>query len=166
MAAHNLLSKCDRALAAYLIAEGAGTSADVYPAKRSLDKVLPDTLCHCDSASELAPYSGTYLVRASINVRSQAAILADDDADDPDQPREDADTRVAATFDAFHKFAENSSGDQLGAAITAAAAAAGVTGLTIQDVEVKGLAAGFEEKGSTWIDTLTLELIACPNDGV
>ncbi len=157
MSNHNLLSKCDRALVAYLIDQGAGTSADVYPAKRSSDKVLPDTLCHCDSATELAPYSGTYTVSASINVRSQAASTDDD----PEQPREDADARVAATFDAFHR-AIDTSGSQLGELVTAAAAAAGVAELTIFNVSVKHINAGFEEKGSTWIDTLNLELIACP----
>ncbi len=160
MSYHSLLSKCDRALAAYLIAQGAGTAANVYPAKRSADKAMPDTVCHCDSATELAPYSGTYVVSASVSVRSNASIT--DEGEDPDQPREDAEARVSSTFDAFHK-ATDTSGSGLGESITAAAAAADVTDLTIFNVSVKHINAGFEEKGSAWMDTITLELLACPS---
>ncbi len=161
MSNHNLLSKCDRALVAYLIDQGAGTPEGVYPAKRSADKTLPDTVCHCDNAIETAPYSGTYTVTATINVRSQAAITIE--GDDQDQPRDYSDARVAATFDAFHK-STDTSGVGLGELITAAGAAAGVADLTILDVSVKHINAGFAEKGSTWIDTLALELIACPSE--
>lgn len=161
MAAHNLLSKCDRALAAYIISQGAGTADDTYPAKRSEDKALPDTLCHCDSAAELAAYSGTYSVSASVNVRTQAAITSP--SEDPDQPREDAEERVSATFDLFH-LNTDSAGDKLAEAITLAASAAGVSDLTILNVSVKNISAGFEEKGSAWIDTLNLELTACPGN--
>src|SRR5207244_9615413 len=118
----NIPSTCDRALVAYLISRGAGTSLHVYPVKRSLDKTLPDTICHCDTAKEDPPYSGNYLVTGTINVRSQAAI--DDPGNDPDQPLNDADLRVAASFDAFH-VELNSAGDTLGDLITAAAASSG-----------------------------------------
>jgi hypothetical protein len=46
--------------------------------------------------------------------------------------------------------------------VTAAAAGAGVSDLTIFNVSVRHINAGFEEKGSTWIDTINLELLACP----
>ena len=164
---HNLLSKCDRALVAYIVAQAAGTGGDTFPAKQSGARGLPCTICYSDKAVEAAPYSGTYIVTASINVRTEAP--ADAGETEAQKPL-DSDARVAATFDLFHKD-EDTSGNSLADDITAAARALAaqdpahygdLNDLTIQDVILKGIEAGFDQGGVAWTDTLNLELLACP----
>ena len=164
---HNLLSKCDRALMAYIIAGGSGTSADTYPAKRSQDRDLPCTICYSESCVELAHYSATYSVKASIIVRSNAPT---ESGWDPSQPKLDSDARVAQTFDLFHTDLD-SSGDKLADDITAAARALATTdpdrhgdlaNFTLQNIKIAGIEANFEEGSIVWNDTLNLVMVACP----
>jgi hypothetical protein len=166
---HNLLSKCDRALVAYIVAQGAGTINDTVPAKRSQDRPLPCTVAYSERAVEVAPYSGTYLVSASIIVRSEAPA---DAGEDPEAKPVDSDDRVSAIFDLFH-IGIDSSGERLADAITAAARALAadqpdrygdLADLTIMDVVIKGIEASFEEGTTAWTDTLNLELVAAPSN--
>jgi hypothetical protein len=114
---HNLLSKCDRALLAHIIAGGAGTLEDTYPAKLSQDRALPCTICYSESGSEVAPYSSTYLVKAAVIIRSPAPV---ESGMGPSNAKLDSENRVAATFDLFHLHVD-SSGDKLADDITAVA---------------------------------------------
>jgi len=168
MAAHNILSKVDRALRAYLLTvPDAGTDGDIHPAKRSLDKTLPCTVCFSQRAAPASLYSGVWLVEASVMVKTVAAI---DQDEAEDTPKSDSELRVGATFDAFfvsEQAAGDGAGDKLAALITAAARATGDPDLatfTVQNVEVKGPEAGFEPKGSVWVDTLDLEILCCSAD--
>jgi hypothetical protein len=156
----NVLSKCDQALAAWIISNGAGTVADVLPAKKSVDKILPVTICKSHTARPLeeSPYSGNRLVQAAIMVRS-IGIYEEDADNEADAPRLDSDARVSATFDCFN-LGEGQSGSDLGAAITAAC---GVADFTVQSVRVVSESAGFEGKGDAWCDILELELLVCPS---
>jgi len=166
---HNLLSKCDRALAAYLLSKGAGTSDDVLPAKNSAERPLPATVCFSSKGAEAAPYSGTYLIESSIMVRTGGAVELNAGASDARRASEE---RVAKTFDAFHTNLD-SSGDKLADDITAAARALAIANptdhgdladFTVQNVMIKGVDAGFEDGTVVWIDTLDLQLVACPSD--
>lgn len=162
---HNLLSKVDRALVAYIVQYGAGTPDDVFPLKASGDKVVPGTTCISERGLETEPYSGTYTIHSSVEVRTQAAL---DVGQDAQQVRDLSERRVALTFDAFHSNV-NSAGDQLGADITAVGRAtnqADLQDLTILNVSVRSVEAGFDEHydGSVWVDRINLEIIACPSN--
>jgi hypothetical protein len=161
MGYHNLLSKCDRALVAYLVSAGAGTAADVFRAKRSEDLPNPPfTVCFSESAMETHPYSGIYSVKASIDVHTNAAPDVDADTE---QMALDCDDRVAATFDAMHD-QYSQAGDRLADLITAAALAAGITDFFVQDVKIAppGVEQGIVDKTGEWLNTIHLEITCCP----
>jgi hypothetical protein len=161
MAYHNLLSKVDQALVAYLISAGAGTADDVFTHKRAGDLPNPPfTTCFADSGREEVPKSGVYKVKASVDVHTNCAPDKDEDTD---QMKLDSDARVAATFDALHDLYEQC-GDQLADLITAAARAAGVENFTVQDVAVAEISQGRADKDGEWIDSLDLELTCNPKD--
>jgi hypothetical protein len=162
---HNVLSKLDRALVAYIIAQSAGVAADTVPGKLSLDKPLPLTVCSSEQASELpeAPYSAVFKVDSAIIEKSEAAIDAGAADSAPKGATED---RVAKTFDCFYTDVD-SAGDKLAADITAAARAtadADLADFTVINVSVKNVQAGFDEEGSAWMDTMNLEVICCPKN--
>jgi hypothetical protein len=161
VAAHNVLADCDRALAAYLISAGAGTSADVFPAKHSEDKPLPCTICFSSRAKMQSPYLGNYIVSAAIMVKTDPNV---DVNQDPDEPPGISDERVADTFDAFFVGQNVQDSSALADAITAAARAAGALTFTVQSVGIAGVEAGFDQKGNAWIDTLDLEILCCPGN--
>jgi hypothetical protein len=172
---HNLLSKCDRAIAAYIISLGAGTAADVLPAKLSRTKSLPCTIVWSENGTELVPYSGDYQVKTTVMVKCKAAVDVGREADSARVASED---RVAKTFDAFHTNIStsgnpNNSGVNLADAITTAgrllAAEDSVNhgdmvDFTVLDVLIKGPEASFEEDGAAWVDSMNLELIVCPGN--
>lgn len=165
---HNLLSKCDRALVAYIVAQKAGSLQDTVPAKWSLDRALPLTVCYSDRAVEAAPYSGTYVVTAAIMVRSPMAVeLQAEDAD----ALLASDARVQRTFNAFHTNID-SAGDKLADAITSAARKlasensryADLGDFTALDVSIKSIEGSVEEGTTVWVDTLNLEVVCCPSN--
>src|SRR5690242_7472231 len=156
MGANNLLDKCDRALVTFLISEGAGTAADVFPAKHSGEKPMPCTICQCRPArTHGSPFSGTYEVNAAVRIRS-TGIFEEPVDNESGVPSERSGDRVAATNAAFEKYLNTESGKDLAAAITSVAPA----GLTIDDVIPDELDAGFNEKGDAWTDVVFFRLIA------
>jgi hypothetical protein len=166
---HNILSKCDRALVAYLIAQGAGTEGDIFPAKNSAGKEAPCTICWSERFEEEGAYSGTFCVHASVMVRTQAAV---DYGEEANAPKLTSEARVRATFDAFYTDVDTA-GDKLAAAITAAARASGpddnpgdLADFTALNVSVKSGEAAFDERhdGSVWVDTINLEITCAPAD--
>ncbi len=166
MASHNICSKTDRALAAYLISVGAGTSADIYPAKLSENKALPDTICFSSRARLMTANSGVYVVMAIVQVRTDPSVDVDQTAVEKKTASED---RVGPTFDAFW-IDVDSSNDKLAAAITDAARASvapadgDLQEFTVQDCSVTDQTAGFDARGNGWMDTIELELVVCPSN--
>lgn len=165
---HNILSKLDRALVAYLISQNAGTAGDVFPAKNSDNKPLPCTVCYAEKGEEVARHSGTYLCKVQIMVKTLAPDVTDAT---PGQARLDSDARTAKTFDCFKRNVD-SAGDKLAEDITNAARAAAVADpanngdladFTALDVLDKGPEAGFDENDA-WVDTLNLEIVCCPSN--
>ena len=145
MSYHNLLSKTDRAVVAYIIAEGAGLSSDTYPAKRAGNKSLPDTVVHSESAEEAAPATNVYRIQTAVHVRSHA-----------DEGADISESRVAATFDLFHAVG-------LAPAITSAAQSAvgDLANFTCQGAYVASIEQSQDESGA-WLDTLNLILTCNP----
>jgi hypothetical protein len=162
MAVYRLLSKCDQAVAAYLISESAGTDSDVFPAKRAATLPnLPFTVVLSDDASEVVKYSGNYALSCTVEIHTNSAPDKDQDTE---QMRLDSDARVAATFDALHS-KYNQSGHDLADLITSAAAAAGIADFTVENVTDIEIGQGRTERDGEWIDTLTLKLICRPSSG-
>jgi len=158
---YNILSKCDRALAAYLISVDAGSAADVYPAKRSEDKGFPNTVIFASKARLTTPHSGVFVVEVMVQVRTDPNVDVDQTADEKKVSSEE---RVTATFDALYSLTDSSSA-LLADAITVAARASGESDLeefTVQAVTVEQLEAGFDPKTNAWTDTMDLELVVCP----
>lgn len=170
MSWHNVLSKTDRAMAAYLISEQAGTAADILPAKLSILKALPHTVCYSSSAVEAAPYSGTYRVNLAVSVKSLAVEeLGDDPADQA--KRVSSDAQVAFVFDLLKAGIDSSGATLAGNITTAARALAGseptkhadLADFTMQDILDKGIEASVDEDG-VWIETMNLEAVVTPSN--
>lgn len=154
--AHTILSKTDRAIAAYLISVGAGTSADVYPEKYAGDKGFPDTIIFSRARMD-PPDSGVYIVTTMVQVRTSPSVNVGETAAEKVAANEE---RVSNTFDAFMAHVGSGTGE-LAALITAAG---GVEDFTVQNVSIITMEAGFDARGNAWLDTLGLELVVFPAD--
>jgi hypothetical protein len=163
---HKILSKTDRALVAYLISVGAGDAATIVPAKRSLEKPLPVAIVFSARARLIS--AGVYEVNCSVMVKSSASIDVDDD---DTAPKAASETLIGAVADALEAGIDaHEQGHQLADAITAAARAsqnpedADLAQFTVQDIKNLGPEAGIDRNGPAWVDTINLELVACPKD--
>jgi hypothetical protein len=163
----NILSKAERAVAAYIIDEGAGTSEDVFSSKRFSDVPNPPyTVVVALGGSEVTQGSANYKVKMRIDV---VANSAPDKGEDTEDMRSDSDERCSATFDIFHLEDDDQSGGACADAITSAARGSGYNDLqefTVTDVirgEMEHGAEGGRE-GSLWMDTFEITLICAPYD--
>lgn len=152
MGSHRILELTDAALVAYLISEGAGTADDVFPSKSVGDKSLPCTICEAGSwgSPDGMEYTGNSEVSAVVTVKTAGFIS------DSATTIDDSGSRVSATFDSFY----NPDPQALGAAITAAAEAAGLT-MTCIACRVTGGDRSFE--GGAWMNSINLDLLCCPS---
>lgn len=161
---HCICSKLDRALVLYLISRGAGTLADTFPAKRSLNAPLPATVAWTNRATPI-PNTGSYTCRATVQVKTSAN----------DHTPAASDARTAAVFDAFYTVEDGSELDskKIAAQITAAARAAALAApadladladFTALDVRLGDQEADFDADSDLWLDTLSLEIDAAPAD--
>jgi hypothetical protein len=159
---HCICSKLDRALVLYLIERGAGTAADTWPAKRSLDRSPPCTIAYTERADPI-PNTGNYTCRAAVMVKANAT----------DYTAAASDARTAAAFDAFYTIADDSDWDskKVAAQITAAARAGALADpatygdlvdFTALDVRLGAQEASFED--DVWVETLSLEIDAAPSN--
>lgn len=160
---HNILSKCDRALVAYLISEGVGDAATIFPAKRSENKPIPCVVVFSERAVwDQAVYD---TVNVSVMVKTNPCP---EEGEDPDDVETASEELVSAVFDALFKGIDsNGDGSELAANITAAARDLDdddMQEFTVQNVNIKGPEAGFDPKGNSWVDTLDLEMVVCPKD--
>lgn len=164
MADHNILSKCDQALVAYIISKGAGTTADTFTSKRSLDKELPCTIVRSLVADrcEEAPFTGTRNIEAQIIIRT-AGISESVSENETGVPRTNADELVAKVWDCFNAYGDGEqSSESLAKDINAVAQGAGIA-ITFFSCEFLRETAGFEAQGDAWQDSLHLQLIAAPS---
>ena len=153
----NPLSATDRAIVAYLISEGVGTSDNVYRFKRSEDKALPCVIVWTKSGSPISASDGTYEVEVSILIRSNSAL----DVGETESTQIDADDEIVAnTYDALHKFGNGSqSGQEMAEAISTAFTASGAEEFTCQNFEITRLDQALEARGGTWEDEISLRLV-------
>ena len=156
MGSHKILDLVDSALVAYVLAHidpDYGTDADVLPGKAVGGKELPVTLC--DAASWNVPegmeYTGNSLVRATVSIVS-AAYNSDASVDTVAASK----ARTEATFDLFYE----QDTQALGAAITSDAAAADITVSVMACTVIGG---NRTQTDDAFIDSLELELLACPS---
>ncbi len=169
MGSHNILSKSDRALVAYINSLNPGIGPDsIWPAKRSLDKTINGITAwsHSFSTQREDPYSGNVMVEAFVEVRMSGVI---EESESQDSPRLTADDVVSAVFDGFF-VGDGQSGEPLGQAITAAAAGADadLAAFTVQSCKVVGGNQGFNPRailrqGDAWVDVIHLEMLCCPS---
>lgn len=168
--AHNILSKNDRALVAYLISAGAGTTANTFPAKRSADKALPCTVVWSEDNACDGPAG--YVIKCSVMVRSSAL---DEVGETDETARLAAEARLAAVDDALMTGVSTQSGDtyELAELITTAARALAaadqvahgdLAAYTCLACRKTGDEAAFEENTDTWVDTINLELTVVAAD--
>ena len=162
----NICAKMDDALRAYLIDVGAGGEADIFPGKWSANKTLPVTICWAHSARPMqeAPYSNTWEVEAFIEVRTSGVQEKNQSNTDP---KDAANTRTAATMDAFFAGVTDDTSAPLAAAITQAASVEDIAVLTVIACKVVEMNQGFNPRavrdmGNAWIDTIHLQLLVCP----
>lgn len=167
---HHVCSKLDRALVAYLISKDAGTVQDVVPAKRSLDKDLPITICWTERA-KLDLNTGTWACTVSIIVKSPAPA---DVQEDPAAKPADSDVRFGKTVDAFFTVDDDSEWDskKIAAQITAAAAAAAeahpemygdLADLSVLNIRLQEAEQGFVEDADAFQEILALEADVAPS---
>lgn len=167
---HKILSKTDRAVAAYLIAQDAGTAANVHPGKRSLDKSLPNITVISDSWLPLPGAPGSCTVKCSVQVKTKAALTVG--ASDTVKPRRDSDALLAGAGDALNNFTERTDSTELADEITAAGRALAISDpdneadmaeFKCDEIRIVGGGLQIDEEGTFWMDTIDLELIVRPS---
>jgi hypothetical protein len=159
----NILSKAERAVAAYLIDEGAGTSDDVFPSKRFGDVPNPPyTVVVALGAKPVANGSVNYSVRMRLDVIANAAP---DKNENTDEMLSESDERSSDTFDLFHLENDDQSGGACADAITDAARGSSYSDLqefTVTDVIRGEMEHGAEGKEGLWMDTFEVTIICAP----
>jgi hypothetical protein len=70
-------SKLNRAIAQYLIINGVGTSADVFPAHNIIAKLFPYTVVKSTVGKPEVPMSGIYRVQVAIQIYGSAVVPKD-----------------------------------------------------------------------------------------
>jgi hypothetical protein len=164
-------SKLDRAIVAYLIAQGVGDNTNIFPANSSRDRSLPNLTIHASGGSHEFPLSGTYRFNVRVICKYPAAIQPD--AADPtnsETNRLAADALFAAAVDALM---QGESGTST-LAVTATAITTAGRDLATTDPDnhadmadftcIQWLDTGFdggvpEEESSAWAEIATFQAV-------
>jgi hypothetical protein len=178
---HNLRSKLNRAITAYLISVGAGGPEDTGPANaRTLSK-YPRTTIRAGVGKAEPPLTGNYRVTVYISVKGSA--VQDPKEPNPEAARIAFDTRLATVFDALMqsdddqtlratKSAINAAGRALAVAVDGSDEAIqfAANNADMVDFTVIGwYDAGFgdgepNEEGTSWEEILIFEALACSSN--
>jgi hypothetical protein len=160
VAVHNILSKTDQAIVAYLRSLNIGTDENILPGKNAaLNEQMPFVVCQSSSGRPTVPFSGQWTVQTEIEVHSNAAP---DVGEDEAEMKETSDDLAGETIDAFMRFGDGEqSGSTLSDAITAAATGAGIA-YTAFDVSITEVEQGQTEKSGEWVDKITLQITCIP----
>ncbi len=116
---HKILSKLERAVVAYIIAQGAGTAADTLPGKNSNVKTLPVTTVWARHYDRMPEHGTEFICDLRINCKFSAPLDVGQLSDDN---RAAADLRAGNVFGCFTEPDPNNS-DDIPNAITDAARA-------------------------------------------
>lgn len=139
---------------AYLISAGAGTSSNVLAGKNAGDLPNPPFIgVLSESATEIIPFSGNYMVRTRIEIHTNAAKSVKMVAA---TMKTTSDATVQAAFDAIHDHYDGS-GHALADLINAASTS--IDSFTVECVEIRGIEQDRGEKEGEWIDTMNLEIL-------
>ncbi len=164
---HKILSKCERAVVAYLIAQGAGTATDTLPGKNSNVKTLPITIVWAKHWEVDPPHSREFMVTVSILCKVSAPA---DVGDTAAARRLASDSRLGPVFGSFTEPDPNNATD-IPEAINAAALDASIAdpdnNADLADFTCIAIAgqsgdADANEKGDVWEDSMDLILRCSP----
>lgn len=166
MARHNVLSKTDRALVAYLTANLVGVEVGIYPAKRSEDREVPYVVVFSERAKQDPPGSGHWDLEVAVMIKT-AAAPTQDVSETAQDIKDQSEEIEGAIIDLFLSGAHPGQQDtELEDDITSAAQASGAAGdsdlsdFVVTDCSLKDQEAGFDAKGNNWVTTLNLEVTA------
>jgi hypothetical protein len=169
---HNLGSKLDRAIVAFLVA--GGITGNVYPAKRSAAKELPNVVVGARDM-DMAPgdsLSGNRAAVVTIAVRYKPEIKPEINAEDDEsqEQRVDSDELFAQVLDLVMTYGQST--DLLCDAINAAAQAQAVADPTnsadladfsVFGIELLGETRGFDDDG-IWNEMIRLRCHCAPQN--
>jgi len=175
VAYHNLRSKLDRAVVAYLISVGAGSDKDTFPANSIESTEYPLTVAQTLGGIPDPVLVGNYKMRIAVSVKGSVSKFIDDTNDQA--ARMAHDERVSDVFDALMQSDDdrtlratarliNAAGRALAMyPVDIAAHNADMADFTI----IQWLDGGFgdgksDEAGCDWIETLYFDVIACPSN--
>lgn len=99
MSYHNLRSKLNRAVAAYLVSAGCGSVNDILPAQSTATRPYPNTTVKSTIGTPDPPLSGDYRVKLHISIKGSATQGVSEP--NPQLSRVNFDNRVSQTFDAL-----------------------------------------------------------------
>lgn len=167
---HNLRSKLNRALVAWLIDQGCGGAGDVLPAYSVTDREFPITTVKAAIGTPEVALSGNYRIRVLITVKGRAAQTHT--TGKPWLARQLFDARVAATYDALMQTDDQTSLSYTAKAVTSAGR--GLLNTTehpdMDDFTVLAwYEAGFgeaeaEDDGCDWRETLLFDAVCCASN--
>lgn len=101
---HNLRSKLNRAIRAWLISQDCGTENDIHVGFNVKDRDFPLTTIRAAIGTPMPHFSGNYSIRTMITVKGRAQQNSDGD---PELARILFDERLAKTFDALMQTDDN-----------------------------------------------------------
>lgn len=160
---NNVRSKLARAIAAYLIAQGAGTAEDTSAANVTDDSTYPRTTVRPGIASPNPPLTGNYRIRVMISIKGSAV------SDIGQNARVSFDTRVGAICDAMMNSDDSQTLIATAQGITAAGRAlaiaddnADMSDFTCLDVYDAGFGEGeASSEGTSWEEVLLFDADCC-----
>jgi hypothetical protein len=183
MAYNKLRSKVNRAIAAYLVTQGAGGPDDVSPANSTGKKGFPFTTVQATLSKPEVQLTG--LRRVSVHISIKGSAVQNPDEPNPDQSRKDFDDRVGATYDAMMQSDDGQTLRATADAITTAGRAlavdasngvdpvqvlraannADMVDFTCQNVYDTGEGDGEADgEGCSWEEILMFDVIASPSN--
>ncbi|SRR6266496_844822 len=168
---HKILSKLERAVVAYIIAQGAGTAADTVPGKQSNTKRLPVTIVWGKHWDVDPPHSTEFLCDLTITCKASAPI---EDGQLSNDQVAASNLRLGKVFGSFTEPDPNN-GSDIPDAITAAARAKATADALLDpvgpDVDLADFTflnmvaqsgdADTSQKG-TWLDSMDLKVRCSP----
>ncbi len=169
---HKILSKLERAIVAYIIAQSAGSDSDTLPGKRSGVKTLPVTIAWAKHYDREPAHGTEFMCDLTISCKYSAPLDVGQLGDDN---RAGADLRAGKVFGCFTEPDPNS-GNDIPDAITAAARAKATADDALEpkgpDVDLADFTclniagesgdSDANEAGNVWIDSMELKIRCSP----
>jgi hypothetical protein len=179
---NKLRSKVNRAIAAYLISAGAGSTTDTVPANTKTVKVYPNTTVK--ATLSLPEVHFVALRRVKVHISIKGSATQDPTETDLDAPRKLFDDRVSQVYDAMMQTSDNQTLHATALLITSAGRALAVSqqpgnpasdqvaadnadmvDFSLQAVYDMGEGDGEpSEDGTSWEEILMFDVLASPSN--